>query len=165
MTLFVEIIIGIVLFTFLVVPNVLKAPLNWIGDYPPEIRKRCVELGLIEDSKKRFSKKEIVKKGIVCIVMPLILALIMYRINGVNSFIDGFVESFIIWLAITWYDAIVLDCLWFCHSKKVQIPGTEDMPEYKDYLFHIKQSFIGTALGIPVCLIVGLCVTLFSSVS
>ena len=105
------------------------------------------------------------KKGIACIVMPLILALIMYRINGANSFIDGFVESFIIWLAITWYDAIVLDCLWFCHSKKVQIPGTEDMPEYKDYLFHIKQSFICTALGVPVCLIVGLCVTLFSSVS
>ena len=36
-----------------------------------------------------------------------------------------------------------------------------DANEYKDYLFHIKQSCIGSALGLPVCLIVGLCVTLF----
>ena len=44
-----------------------------------------------------------------------------------------------IWLIIDWYDALVLDSIWFCHSKKVRIPGTEDMEEYKDYCFHIKQ--------------------------
>ena len=30
-----------------------------------------------------------------------------------------------IWLIIDWYDALVLDSIWFCHSKKVRIPGTE----------------------------------------
>lgn len=44
-----------------------------------------------------------------------------------------------------------MDCLWFCHSKKVVIPGTEGMKEYKDYLFHIKGSLKGMLLGLPVC--------------
>src|SRR5699024_12343622 len=48
-----------------------------------------------------------------------------------------------------------LDCIWFCHSKKVRIPGTEDMEEYKDYRFHIRQSCIGMLLGLPACLAVG----------
>ena len=56
MILFIEIIIGIILFTILIVPGVLKDPLSAIGDYPPQIRRRCMELGLVEDRKKRFSK-------------------------------------------------------------------------------------------------------------
>ena len=161
MILFIEIIIGIILFTILIVRRVLKDPLSAIGDYPPQIRRRCVELGLVEDRKKRFSKKEMLRKCRCMIVLPVVFALIMYKINGTTSFVSGFLQSYIIWLAITWYDAFILDCVWFCHSKKVRIQGTEDMSEYKDYLFHIKQSCIGSALGLPVCLIVGLCVSLF----
>ena len=161
MILFIEIIIGIILFTILIVPRVLKDPLSAIGDYPPQIRRRCVELGLVEDRKKRFSKKEMLRKCLCMIVLPVVFALIMYKINGTTSFVSGFLQSYIIWLAITWYDAFILDCVWFCQSKKVRIQGTEDMSEYKDYLFHIKQSCIGSALGLPVCLIVGLCVSLF----
>ena len=37
----------------------------------------------------------------------------------------------------------------------VKVPGTEDMEEYKDYCFHIKQSCIGMLLGLPACLAVG----------
>ncbi len=33
------------------------------------------------------------------------------------------------------YDAIVLDCIWFCHSKQFIIAGTEDMTkEYKEFI-------------------------------
>ncbi len=35
------------------------------------------------------------------------------------------------------------------------IPGTEDMDEYRDYRFHIRQSCIGMLLGLPACLGVG----------
>ena len=31
-------------------------------------------------------------------------------------------------------------------NKRMRIPGTEDMKEYKDYLFHKKQSCIGTLI-------------------
>ena len=42
------------------------------------------------------------------------------------------------------YDAFVLDCVWFCHSKRCVIPGTEDLVDaYHDYMFHIKESAVG----------------------
>ena len=73
-------------------------------------------------------------------------------------------DSYLIWLIIDWYDALILDCLWFCHSKKVRIPGTEDMEEYRDYRFHIRQSCIGMALGLHACLAVGALTAIFGSV-
>ena len=160
MTLPAEIVIGIVLFTLLVVPGLLKDPLGSISDYPPEIRQRCVELGLIGESKKRFTKKELIKKSLGVVVMALVLAAVMHWVNGADTFIGGFSNSYIIWLSITWYDALVLDCIWFCNSEKVRIRGTEDMPQYKDRLFHIKQSCIGSLIGLPVCLAVGLFVSI-----
>lgn len=34
--------------------------------------------------------------------------------------------------------------MWFCHSKRARIPGTEDMDEeHRDYRFHIRQSCKG----------------------
>ena len=85
----------------------------------------------------------------------------MKYINGYNTFLDGFKYSFIIWSIINWYDAIVLDCMWFCHSKQFIIKGTEDMvEEYHNYWFHIKGSIIGEIIGLFVCLIVGVIVTL-----
>jgi hypothetical protein len=85
----------------------------------------------------------------------------MKYINGYNTFLDGFMYSFIIWSIINWYDAFVLDCIWFCHSKQFVIKGTEDMvEEYHNYWFHIKGSMIGEIIGLIVCLIVGLVVSI-----
>ena len=156
--LLIEIVIGVVLFTLIAIPLALKDPLGSIGDYPPAIRKKCVELGLIEERERRFSSSELLRKGAAMIVLTAVFAYILKRFNGADTFMKGFLDSYVIWLVITWFDALVIDCLWFCHSKKVRIPGTEDMKEYQDYLFHIRQSLIGTLLGIPVCALVGLMV-------
>ena len=86
------------------------------------------------------------------------LVLLLTRVNGCTTFWQGFRDSFIVWLAVTWWDALVVDCGWFCHSPRTRIPGTEDMPDYHDYLFHVRQSCIGTAIGLPVCLLVGVLV-------
>lgn len=161
MELLFEIIIGIALFTIIIVPSVIKNPLGAISDYPPAIRKRCMELGLIENSKKRFTSKDYIRKGIALIVFVIIFAFVLNRINGANTFLKGFILSYIIWLSIDWYDALILDCIWFCHSKKIRISGTEDMKEYKDYAFHIKQSCIGMLLGLLMSVIIGLLVMLF----
>jgi hypothetical protein len=157
----IESLIGIVLFTAVIVSLTLKNPLTSVGDYPPAIQKKCIELGLIEDRKKRFTKADYIRKGIALIVFAALLAFIVRRFNGADSFWEGFCISYLIWLIIDWYDALILDCIWFCHSKKARIPGTEDMTEYKDYLFHIKQSCIGMLLGLPACLLVGLLVMIF----
>lgn len=158
MILFIECLIGIVLFSLIVVPMTAGNPIGVISDYPPEIRKRCVELGLTKETEKRFEKKDLIRKGIAIIVLVLVSALVMIKVNHAEGFLQAFVYTYVIWLSITWFDALVLDCGWFCHSKRVRIPGTEDMKEYHDYLFHIKQSCIGTLLGLPASLIVGLAV-------
>lgn len=162
MILFIECLIAIVLFSLIVVPMTAKDPIGVISDYPPAIRNRCVQLGLTKETERRFEGKDLVRKGVAIIVLIIVAALVMVKINHAQTFIQGFGYTYIIWLSITWFDALVLDCIWFCHSKRVRIPGTEDMKEYHDYLFHIKQSCIGSLLGLPACLVVGLVVMLFA---
>ncbi len=156
MILLIECLIGIAAFSLIVVPMDLKNPLGVISDYPPAIRKRCEELGLIEKTEKRFSAKDLIRKVLTIIVLVVVAVLVMIKINHAETFWQGFFYAYIIWLSITWFDALVLDCIWFCHSKRMRIRGTENMKEYHDYWFHIKQSLIGTLLGIPSCAVVGL---------
>lgn len=155
MLLFLESLIGIVLFTSVIVPLVLRDPLASVGDYPPAIRRRCVELGLIEDRKRRFTNADIARKTAAMALFVFIFAFVLKNINGADTFWQGFRDSYLIWLVIDWYDGLILDCVWFCRSHRVKIPGTEDMPEYQDRWFHIKQSGIGMLLGLPACLAVG----------
>ena len=155
MAIMIESLIGIVLFTVLIVSLTLKNPLASVGDYPPAIRKKCIELGLVEDRQQRFTRADILRKGIALVAFVFVFAFILKWCNGADTFWKGFRDSYLIWLIIDWYDALVLDCIWFCHSRKVRIPGTEEMKEYKDYRFHIKQSCIGMLLGLPACFAVG----------
>jgi hypothetical protein len=160
MVLVVECVIAIALFTAIVVPSTAKNPLAWIGDYPPAIRRRCEELGIVKAKEARFTTAELVRKAVGIVVLLFALVLLLSKVNGATTFWQGFRDSYVIWLAIAWWDAIVIDCGWFCHSKRVRLPGTEDMSEYHDYLFHVRQSCIGSVLGLPVCLLVGLVVQL-----
>ena len=148
MIILIESLIGIVLFTIIIVTFTVKDPLTSIGDYPPAIRKT--------ERKQRFTRADLIRKGIAAIAFVLIFAMVLIHFNGADTFEQGFIESYLIWLIIDWYDALILDCIWFCHSRKVRILGTEEMKEYKDYRFHIKQSCIGMLLGLPACFAVGL---------
>ena len=161
MVLFIECIIAIALFTIIVMPVALINPKYIVGDYPPEIIKKCIELKIIPERKTRFTKKEIIKKVIACILFVIVLAYIVYKFNGANTFASGLINSYIIWLALCWYDALILDCIFFCNVKRFRIPGTEEMKEYKDYLFHIKGSIRGSLIGLPACMIVGLLIMVF----
>jgi len=160
-TILIESVIACLLFTLLIFFLMHKNPLNMIHDYPPAIQDKVRELGLINDQQKGYSKTDIIRKVVAIIVFGLVLAFAVYKFNGADTFIKGFLYSYLLWNVIDWWDAIVIDCIWFCHSKKVVIPGTEGMKEYKDYLFHIKGSLKGMLFGIPACLIVGMLVLLF----
>lgn len=156
MIILIEGLIGIAIFALITITLLLRNPLDSIGDYPPAIQERCIELGLIDKRERRFSRSERIRKAAAMIVLAFVMALVVKYVNGAQTFWQGFTDTYLIWLIIDWYDALIQDCVWFCHSKKVRIPGTEEMKEYQDYLFHIKQSCIGMILGIPVALLVGL---------
>ena len=61
-------------------------------------------------------------------MIGIILGAIVYFVNGSRSFLNGFLISYGLWLIVDWYDAIVIDILWLCHSKVWILPGTEDLP-------------------------------------
>lgn len=153
-------LIGIALFTVLIVSLTLRDPLASVGDYSPAIRNRCAELKLIEDTGRRLSTGDVLRKAVALLVFVFVFAIVLAHVNGASTFWEGFRDSYLIWLVIDWYDALVLDCMWFCHSKRIRIPGTEDMDEeYRDYLFHILRSCKGMLLGLPACITVGIICT------
>ncbi|MCQ2979170.1 MAG: hypothetical protein MJ245_05170 [Clostridia bacterium] len=151
----IEAISLIILFTLMIVPNVLRNPIGWIFDYPDAIQKRCIELGLITKKETTKSKRTLIIKLSAVIIFALIFALLLRYINGITTFTNAFITGYLLFLIVNWYDALILDCVWFCHSKKIIIPGTEDMKEYKDYWYHIKGGFLGMIIGLIVCLIAG----------
>lgn len=152
----IEAIIICLLFTICIL-TYMKNPLNEIYSYPPNIIKRVIELGLIEDKKVPNKLEVLKKKWPAFLISGILIGLVVYFVNNAHSFIEGFSISYGIWLIVDWYDAIVLDIIWFCHSKKVIIPGTEDMvKDYHDYSFHIKGSLVGMVIGLPACLIAGI---------
>ena len=150
------IVLGL-LFT-LMVYKMSRDPIKEIYNYPPKIQERVKGL---EQYKNQIptTQKKVSIKIVAAVIIILIISVIMKYINGYDTFLEGFIYSFIIWSIINWYDAIVLDCIWFCHSKQFIIKGTEDMTdEYHNYWFHIRGSLIGEIIGLVVCLIVGLVV-------
>ncbi|MBQ7775885.1 MAG: hypothetical protein IJ379_08180 [Lachnospiraceae bacterium] len=132
-----------------------KNPIAGIHNYPPAIIEKAIELGLTDETHRLRSKKTIIKKLIAAVLVAIICALIVYQVNGARSFKAGFAYTYLLWLIVDWYDAFVIDILWFCHDKRFILPGTEGMEAYKDYWFHIKGSMVGMLYGLPVALVVG----------
>lgn len=162
MVFLIECLFGCVLFT---IPLILASrnPLSAIHDYPPAIIQRAKELGLIDDAQAPRSRKVILKKVAAALIIAALCALAVWRFNGARTFLQGAGVTYALWTVVNWYDALIIDCLWFCHSKRWRIPGTEDLEkDYLDYAFHIKGGLKGQLIGLPVALIVGCMTALIS---
>ena len=155
------IIFNVVVFTICGINMAKKGRLGLIQEYPKAIQNRCRELGLIEESSGKLMKKATIGKigfFIGYIVLQTVLA---YYIGGASTFFTGWLLGYLMWVAEMWFDALVVDYLWFCHSKKMVIPGTEDMVgAYHDYWHHIKYAVIGMFTQAVIALPVGLFVML-----
>ncbi len=158
----VELLVLFLVFTLMVVPSVRKNPLSMVHDYPTDIYRKAVELGLVRESQIRRSKKFLIKRILAIAVMGTLFGLVVHRFNGADSFLKGAGYTYLLWTAANWYDCFVIDWLWFCHSKRVIIPGTEGMKGYKDYLFHARGSLKGMLLGVPAALVAGILVAVIS---
>ena len=141
------------LFVFLMSRN----PIKTIFNYPPAIVERCKSLGLVDDSNRPGGVAFYVKKITAMAIFGILLGLLVRYVNGCTTFLRGCLTAYALWCVVNWFDAFVLDCIWFCHDKHFIIPGTEDMiKDYHDYWFHIKGGFIGMLLAIPAALVAGL---------
>jgi len=155
MIIFIECIILCLVFTVMVA-IMMKNPIATLYNYPPKIQERVKSLEEYKD-KIPTKKNKIVTKSLVAVFIVILFSLILRYINGYTTFIEGFGYSFLIWTVVNIYDAVFMDIIWFCHSKRVIIAGTEDMEkEYHDYMYHIKQSLIGMIIGSVVCVLIGI---------
>ena len=156
MVFLVESVIACAVFTLFVF-LMSRDPVKTLFNYPPAIIDRCRSLGLVEDSNKPGGALFYAKKITALVVFGILLGLLVRYVNGGTSFWSGALTAYALWVVVNWWDAFVLDCLWFCHDKHFVIPGTEDMvKEYHDYWFHIKGSLIGMVLAIPAAIIAGI---------
>lgn len=160
----IETLIILILFTIICVNNCLNVEkhMDWVAlNYPPKVVEYLISEGRIDIPKKLTRKERMIKKLPIAIVMVIILATVVHFVNGCHTFDSAFLTCFGIWFIVDWYDALILDCLWFCHSKRIRVKGTENMDkEYEDYMFHIKGSAFGMIIGAVVSILVGIIIAL-----
>lgn len=161
MILLIECVILCILFTLIIMPAQYKDPMVMIMSYPPNVIKRVEQLPQYAGCIKERKKKHISKKIFGVFFFATVLAVVAY-FSGCRGFEDTFFHVFILFVAVNLYDMLVLDWGVFCHSKKLRIPGTEDMDkEYTDYLFHAKGAAKGIVIGVVVAILAGVMIALF----
>lgn len=138
------------LFTALILPAQYRDPLNMIMSYPPEVIRRVEALPQYRDVIRAREKVHLSRKLAGLVFFVALLAGVA-ALSGCRTFAEAFLHVFTLFLAVNLYDLIVLDWGVFCHSRKLRIPGTEDMDAaYRDYAFHLRGFLTGVALGLAV---------------
>ncbi len=150
MILVIECIILCILFTVMVY-IMSREPIKTLYNYPPNIQERVKSLEEYKDKIPTNENKISAKIG-ASIIFLIIMCVLLRYVNGCTTFIDSFLNGFILWTVVNLYDLIVLDIIWFCHDKYFVFKGTEDMvSEYRNYWFHTKGFFIGEVLALIIC--------------
>lgn len=155
MILFIECFVLCIIFSLAVLPAQYHNPLSQFASYPAAIKQRVYELPEYKDFISEVERKNWIHKAVSSIFMAAFLAVAAY-FSGSRTFVTACVHVFIMFLTVNLYDLIVLDLFIFCHSKKLRIPGTEDMDkEYKNPWHHVKGAAKGIMIGTFVALLSG----------
>jgi len=151
--LFIQCLILCILFTILILPAQYRNPLSQFASYPTAIKKRVYELPQYKDFIASVEHKNWKRKILGTLLIAVLLAMLVY-FSGKRTFEMAFFHVFVLFLVVNLYDLIVFDLIIFCHSKKLMIPGTEDMKEeYRNPMHHIIGALKGCAIGTAVAFI------------
>ena len=162
MMLFIQCLTACVLFTVLILPAQYRNPLSQFASYPTAIKKRVYELPKYKDFIASVEQKNWKRKIAGAFLVAVFLGGVAY-FSGKRTFEMAFYHVFVLFFAVNMYDLIVFDLIIFCHSRKLMIPGTEDMKEeYKDPKHHILGAAKVCAIGTVVALVSAAFVILFS---
>ena len=110
------------------VVGISNGPVNLVLLYEKDVQERVVELGLT-------TKEKIRKNFILCSIalfIPLFVLppIMVYGLNGVTGFWDGFWQMTIIMWIQAIFDRFFVDWYWVGKTKAWEIPGTEDLKPY-----------------------------------
>lgn len=116
------------LLVLLCVIGIRKSPVDMVYLYPPEVRERCVKLGLT--TPERIKRGRAIFKAI-CVPGYIIYVLVcVYAINGARGFLAGFWQIAAILFIMSLIDRFFIDEYWVGRTDAWVIPGTEDLKPY-----------------------------------
>jgi len=108
--------------------GIANGPVGLVVLYEKNVQDRVIELG--------YTTPEKIKKSfiITCIALfvPMIVLVpfMVYYINGVINFWDGFWQMSIIYWISGLFDRLFIDWYWVGHTTAWIIPKTEDLQPY-----------------------------------
>ena len=128
------------------VVGIANGPVGLVVLYEDDVQQRVVELGLT--TRARLKKSLIVTSlamfGPVLVLTPLMV----YGLNGAESFWSGFWQMTAVLWIMGIFDRVFIDWYWVGKTKAWEIPGTEDlMPYIPRKTLMVKWVF--TLLGFP----------------
>ncbi len=132
-----------------------KDPVRGIMSFPKAIRTRMEGLPQYRDTIRQKERRHIGLK--VAAVLLFVMAFVAIAwFSGNRSFLSAFLYVLGLFTVVNLWDLVVIDWGWACHSKRIRIPGTEDMDrEYRDPWHHLRGFFKGCAIGLAVSLLAG----------
>ena len=96
--------------------------------YEKDVQDRVVELGLV--TKNQIKKQFLVSSIILFIPLFTLVPYMVYGVNDVTDFTEGFIQMTIILVIMGLFDRLFIDWYWVGHTKAWLIPGTEDLRPY-----------------------------------
>ena len=126
--------------------NIQNGAVGGVHYYEQPVKDRVVELGLITEKEIR---RNYLVSGLILISVPLVATpLMVFCVNGAETFLDGFVQLTIMYLLCGLFDRVFIDWYWVGHTKAWLIPGTEDLMPYIHKETWVQKT-IGTVVGYP----------------
>lgn len=163
MVLAMECVILCVLFTIMVLATSKKSNgYAMLNDYPPEVGRRVRKMGLLTEGNIPTRKRDMKRKLLAVILYSLLFSLLLYFANGCRSFWEGAFYSYLIWLAVDWYDFLVVDIAFAPFDKLMKKVNYKT--DFEAVKFHFMGSVKGMVIGIPFALVVGLLVLLLNQI-
>lgn len=157
MILAIEIIVLCVLFSLIIIVETKINPLGGLHNLPKAIQERVA--GLPEYKERNIqvvsAKQRILKKLPALVLLAFIFCAMIYG-AGARTFLQSFLYTFILWIAVKLYVTLVLNCGWYAHTPSVWIKGTEDMKaEHQNYKFYLSSIPRSIVAGAVVAVLVG----------
>lgn len=145
MVFFESIVMCFILVMYCVV-GIRNGPVGLVCLYEQGVQDRVVELGLV--TKKQIQKQFLVSSIILFIPLFTLVPYMVYGVNGVTDFMDGFIQMTVILVIMGLFDRFFIDWFWVGKTKAWLIPGTEDLMPYIPKKVLIRK-WVGTVVVYP----------------
>ena len=154
----IECIAACALFTAVLEIMCVKRREIFTNDYPPVVTDKLRDLNIVGE-KPPTKKSDIIRKLTAVIIYAVLFSLVLRFVNGITTFLRGAVTAYLLWLAVDWYDFLVIDILLAPFDKFYRMAKVSPF-ERSAVWFHFKGSLRGMILGLVFAPIVGLIILL-----